>query len=325
MSNMQPTSGSSPSHHGRHPSLFWPIVLITSGVLLLLSNLGYLPEPSWNLLWRLWPVLLIGLGVDVLIGRRSVAGAIISGILIFILIGGVVLLVFFARNIPVLAELARAPDMQTATLKHPLDDLETADVMIDWSHLWGTLSALEDSSNLIEGTIDYYGDLTFTVEESDTHAKVILDSHRNSMGLNFDGLPGEGEWDVQLHPDVDLNLDLDGNSGRLTLDLRELSVTDFTLDVGSGAVELTLPRASSFKGDINGGSGRLEIIVPENVGLRVILDDGSGSLRTDVRVVLVSGERDDDGIWETENYATADYVIDLEIDQSSGALILKSD
>jgi hypothetical protein len=305
--------------------LFWPIVLITSGILLLLSNLGYLPEPSWNLLWRLWPVILIALGVDVLIGRRSVAGAIISGVLIFILVGGVVLLVFFARNIPALADLARAPDMETTTISHPLDDLEAADVMIDWSHQRGTLSASEDSPNLIEGSIDYYGDLTFEVEESANRADVVLDSHRNVVGISFGGLPDAGDWDVALHPDVDLDLDLDGSSGRLTLDLRELSVTDFMLDVGSGAVEVTLPHASSFEGDIDGGSGRLEIIVPENVGLRVVLDDGSGNLRTDDRFVLVSGERDDDGIWETENYDTADYVIDLEIDQGSGALILESD
>jgi len=38
-------------------------VLIGAGVLLLLSNLGYLPWQSWNVLWRLWPLLLIGVGV----------------------------------------------------------------------------------------------------------------------------------------------------------------------------------------------------------------------------------------------------------------------
>jgi hypothetical protein len=323
--SVQPPTGTSRQNHRRRPSLFWPIVLITSGVLLLLSNLGYLPDPSWNLLWRLWPVLLIALGVDVLIGRRSVAGAIISGVLIFILIGGVVLLVFFARNIPMLAELARAPDMATMEIEHPLDDLETAEIVIDWPHLRGTLSALDDSSNLIEGEIDYYGDLTFNVDESGDHADVILDSHYTTVGFSFNGLPDEGRWDVALHPRVAADLNLDAGSGRLSLDLRALSVTGLMLDAGSGAIELTLPEASTFNGEIDGGSGRLEITVPESVGLRVVLDDGSGSLRTDGRFVLVSGEADDDGIWETENYNTADHTIELEIEQGSGALILESE
>jgi hypothetical protein len=40
------------------PSLIWPVILITVGILFLLSNLGVLDINFWEL-WRLWPVLLI--------------------------------------------------------------------------------------------------------------------------------------------------------------------------------------------------------------------------------------------------------------------------
>jgi hypothetical protein len=83
------------SHH-RSPSFFWPLVLIGAGVLLLLSNLGFVSWESWNLVWRLWPLLLIGMGIELLIGRRSTLGAIVSGVLILCLIGGAIVLVFFA-------------------------------------------------------------------------------------------------------------------------------------------------------------------------------------------------------------------------------------
>jgi hypothetical protein len=62
----------------------------------LLSNLGFVSWESWNLVWRLWPLLLIGLGVELLIGRRSTLGAIVSGLLILFLIGGAIAWVFFA-------------------------------------------------------------------------------------------------------------------------------------------------------------------------------------------------------------------------------------
>ncbi len=324
MSNNQ-SPANAPRPPQRHtPSLFWPIVLIVSGILLLLSNLGYLPEPSWNLLWRLWPVILIALGLDVLIGRRSVAGAIISGVLIFVLIGGVILAVFFARNIPLLADLARRPKIEHESISHPLDDIDTASVNIDFSSLRGRLTSLDDSPNLIEGEIDYHGSLIFDVTTDDERVMVDLDSVGTTTVFNFNfDEEDRGVWDVGLHRDVAYDLNLDGGSGQLTLDLSELSITDFEFDQGSGSTELSLPERSSFSGKIDGGSGRLHIQLPDDVGLRVELDDGSGAFRTDARFVLVSGDPDNDSIWETEDYDNADYQIDLEIDQGSGSIVIE--
>jgi cell wall-active antibiotic response 4TMS protein YvqF len=54
---------------------FWPLVIIVVGVLLLLQNLGLLPPGLWPLLLQLWPVGLILVGLDLLIGWRSPAAA----------------------------------------------------------------------------------------------------------------------------------------------------------------------------------------------------------------------------------------------------------
>ncbi len=121
-----------------------------------------------------------------------------------------------------------------------------------------------------------------------------------------------------LSPDVTLDLWLDAGSGSGYYDLRDLRVGYLELDSGSGNIELTLPEASSFDGKIDGGSGDVILTLPEAVGLRVDLSEGSGSFRYDERFVLVSGDYDDDGIWETKNYDAADYKIDLEFDQGSG-------
>ena len=51
-------------------------------------------------MWRFWPVILIALGVDVLIGRRSTLGAIISAAVFILLAGGILLLTLLAPQIP---------------------------------------------------------------------------------------------------------------------------------------------------------------------------------------------------------------------------------
>ena len=82
----------------RGPDLFWPIILIGAGIIFLLSNLGVITGNPWPILWNLWPVLLIVIGLDILFGRRSMLGGLIGaalgvmfGMLLGDFVGGVIL------------------------------------------------------------------------------------------------------------------------------------------------------------------------------------------------------------------------------------------
>lgn len=308
----------------RPPSLFWPLLLIGGGVLLLLSNLGYLPWESWGLLWRLWPLLLIALGVDVLIGRRSTVGAIISAVLILLLIGSAVLLVLFAEEIPALQEFTSPVEWQIEHVEYPLEGLESASITIDWTSLPGDLGALSDSPNLIEGDVSYRGDLVFDVDPHGDHVEVELDNEAPDLWLwpassAFDE-GRERHWEVKLSPDVPLELLLDVGSGSCSFDLTELSIDDLVIDGGSGSVDLTLPAGSTFEVYVDGGSGSMDIVLPESVGAEVDLDSGSGFFDPGDRFRLASGERRGDGVWETDNFDTAEHTIRFEINQGSGAI-----
>jgi len=306
----------------RVPSFFWPLVLIGAGVLLLLANLGYVPWQSWNALWRLWPVLLIALGIDVLIGRRSMLGAIVSGLLILALIAGAVALVVFAPNIPALSSLTQASEWQTEHVEHPLASTERASIHVDWTSAPGYLSALSDSSNLIEGDVTYRGQLIFDVDAHGAQTDVLLDSQYSGPWFGPpDFLQGlDARWDVMLSPDVAIDLTLDSGSGSCDFDLSDLQIGYLFLDSGSGSIDLALPPDSTFNARIDSGSGSLDITLPRGVGARVVVDSGSGSFRPDERFRLVEGRPNDDGVWETEDYDAADHVIDLEIDQGSGSI-----
>lgn len=310
-----------PEQRYERRSFFWPIVLIGFGVLLLLSNLGVFPESGWDVLWRFWPVALVALGLDVLIGRRSLGGAIASGVLILILAGMVIGLAFFAEQIPALLELTKSSRLLTEQVAYPLGNMESAKVTIDWTSAPGYLSALSDSSNLIEATVAYRGELVFRVTPEGSHADVVLDSFLQNIAysrLNFDD--SAARWDVKLHPGVVYDLWMDASSGSCDFDLSRLRVGHLNLDSGSGSLELKLPATSSFSGELNAGSGALTLVLPEGVGMRVTLNSGSGSFQPDARFTLVSGARDDDSVWETQGYASADYKIDLTIDQGSGSI-----
>jgi hypothetical protein len=300
-------------------------MLIGAGIVLLLSNLGYLPWQSWNILWRLWPLLLVALGIDLLIGRRSMVGTIVSALLMLLLIGGAVALVLFAQNIPALVEVTRPVELRTEHIEYPLEGVERAAVTIDWTSAPSYLSTLRDSPNLIEGDVTYRGELIFDIEVRDDQANVELDSRFSAprFGPFEFGSWVEERWDVKLSPRIPLDLTLDAGSGRCDFDLTDLQVNDLYLDIGSGSIDLALPSDSTFDARIDGGSGSLVIILPESVGARVVLDSGSGSFHPDERFRLVEGKHSDDGVWETDNLRTAEHTILMDIDQGSGSIRIR--
>ena len=55
----------------RPSSLFGPVIMITVGAALLLSNLGYLKFES---VWRLWPLVLIAMGLNILFSNARGKG-----------------------------------------------------------------------------------------------------------------------------------------------------------------------------------------------------------------------------------------------------------
>ncbi len=292
-------------HHYRRPSLFWPIILIGAGVILLMYNLGLLRVDLWPLLWNMWPVILIIIGLDILLGRRSIVGGILSAVFALLLVGLIVAVLFVAQNHPSLINVG-APELHSERIAYPLDDIRQAEVSINFPGGAGDIVALEDSANLLEGQVYYYGYLTNKFSASGTTARVQLDSYRGSVGPIWWNVSQE-KWTLGLNPRPEYNLTLDTGSGIYELDLRQFTLRSLKLSSGSGSVRLTLPERGQYQCKIEAGSGSLNIHVPEGVAVRVEYDAGSGGFDAP-GLRKVSGGRD--GVYESADFSQAgDYVI----------------
>jgi hypothetical protein len=294
------------------------------GALLLLQNLGYVSGLTWETLWRLWPLLLIALGIDTLFSRRSALGAVFSALLIFALLGGAIYVLSNASSFPWVSQWVQESGWQSQEIAFPLGSAERARVAIDWASVPLRLSASNDSRNLIEGTVVYRGRLNFDASGG-RRATVVLDSA--SMGAGWSpafwteapGLDGSQRWELLLSPQAPIDLKLDGGSGTAEIDLRGLRLDEFRLDVASGAVDLYLP-PGEYEARIEGGSGSLDLWLPPRAGVQLVVDGGSGALRVGERLRLVDGERDGDSVWESADYDRAESVLRIRLDLASGAV-----
>jgi len=104
--------------------LFWPIILIGVGSILLLTNLGVITGNPWTIIFQLWPVLLIALGLEILLGGSTGWRAVMSALLGLALVGGVLWVLIAQPAIPGLN--FGSSNLQTANVSHPLDGAESA-------------------------------------------------------------------------------------------------------------------------------------------------------------------------------------------------------
>lgn len=91
--------------HYHHGSLAFGLIFILLGLWLLSANFGILPPNVWYQVSRLWPMVIVLIGFDILIGRSFISELIYSilGIFIALTIAGIVLIhtsPSFLRSMP---------------------------------------------------------------------------------------------------------------------------------------------------------------------------------------------------------------------------------
>ena len=296
-------------HH--RPSLFWPIILIGVGIIFLLNNTGAIQGNPWPIIFNLWPVLLIVAGLDILFGRRTAAGSLVSALLGLAVVGFVVWILIARPNLP---GLTFGGELKHENVAYDLGSVRTAEAEIDFSTGKSRLHALSDSTKLIEGKISHYGDLDWGIGTSGEHATIRVGSHGSFNLFGF----SEESWDIGLNPRVEYDLDINLGTGEAVIDLSDLNLSGGSLDVGVGSAEVSLPDSGRFRLRINGGVGSLTIIASREIALRAQVNTGIGSFNNSSRLRSVG-----DNTYETDGFSSAGNAITLDIDVGVGSVTIR--
>jgi len=261
-------------------SLFWPIVLIGVGAIMLLVNIDIVPEPSFRLLLRLWPLALVVLGLDILIGRRSpIIGALIG----LAAIALVVVLLYLAPSLDLEPTLER----KQLNFSTPLEDTTSAEVTIELERYATIIHPLIDSDDLFDAVLETFTDVNFNAR-GDQHKDISLrPSDDGAFDFDWTGTSTRDmTWEIGLSPEVPLDLTVDVGSGSATLDLNDLILSELRVDGGSGSTDLAIPASGTrYPVEVNGGSGSFEIVIEQGAELEGKFDVGSGSFD----IIIASG------------------------------------
>jgi hypothetical protein len=319
--------------HVNRSLLGWGVFFIVLGAVPLAVRSGALDASVVMRAWELWPLVLIGAGLGLLLARTK--AAMVGGLVVAVtagLMGGSVL----AAGID---GFDLGEGFSTCTFRpsegEPFQDRRgtfagsaRVDIELDCGEL--EIGTAPGDTWTVSGTS--VNGMTPRIEAGDDRLTVRAP---RTAGIGIAG----GEWTVELPEAVETRLDLSVNAGsaRASLAGMALSRVDVSVNAGSATLDLAGVRsAGRVTGDVNAGSlqvslpaadvtgalsanaGSIQLCVPDGVDLRIRVEDNA----------LGSNNFGDEGLvqrgdtWESPDFGSATATIDMTASANLGSIDL---
>ena len=292
----------------RRGGLAGPILLIGFGLLLLLSNLGYISGSIWNILLRMWPVILIVAGIDLLIGRRSVLGSLLLiALILAVLAGG-----YWISTATLPAGGVASVDEVTV----PMEGAQHADIGVHGSVGLIVAHAGPASGPLLEAQVPllHRETLNQDVKRSGTNVEIDL---RTEGVVVFPSVSGrDAGWDLAIHPDVKTTLDVDLGAGEIRVEAEGIELEEVKANLGVGKIVVEVgPGVKTI--DISIGVGDTTVVLPPGVAARVHVSVAIGDSN------LPIGYEHQGDWYLSPGFAGASSWVEITIDSAIGAVHIR--
>ncbi len=294
--------------------LFWPLLLITIGLVFLLVNFGFIPGVTALSLLNLWPLLLILAGVDIAIGRRWPIAAL--GIDVAVIALGLALVAtqptLFGTPFWIVDRAPGGGERDVSVARQSATSLS-----LDINGGAGRFRVSGGSTALVEAHSDD-ADLRLRradFERGGQHADVRIDQSGNRR---IGGATTEVE--TRIASDVPTELAINGGAGEFIIDLSNVMTSSAELNVGAASLTLTLPKPPTGAVNIvvNAGASSIVIEVPDGVEARVTTTGLVLTLRSSNPRVTASGNSA-----ETSGYGTATARVTVRVTAGASSITVR--
>jgi hypothetical protein len=308
------------------------VILIAIGILFFLKEFHYV-EFNWTELLRLWPLALVIIGVNMLLGGRSNAN-------IVLLIG-----VFVA--VPLLFLRSCADKVKDKTNynfnwsdKDPDDTSSSEADTANGFKMNLSSSTQEDmEKGLTNGELKLDAGLlgiellgqsapAYLYETSETNTlqslkvkKTIKDSkvylEIDSGQKDSSQKKKNGEVTIKLNNSIPWDMDIDLGLAGAKLDLKDFDIQNIKLDVGMAGTEIIMgDKAKITNMSIDAGMAGIELKVPEKVGIRVKSDSFLSG--TDFEGFTKDGD-----YYYSQNYKTSTSKLEIKLSSAFSGFEIK--
>ena len=305
---------------------------ITIGSLLLAHN--FYPLFVVESVWRLWPLILLLLGVSSLVKQATIKKILMSGIG---LIAGIILfsedeqkgiIIEFDKD----EKVTEVSDSISVPFDSALSDtsylsISAGAAAIDIGMNYdSSLLLIQRHSDVFKGNSEIDGGNS---DEHENGSSFSID-HKITDGINRVNLEFGGNLTlfgnqklkrakVLLSPKALWNLDIDGGATSMNADLSALRISSLNLEVGASSVSLKLgsQHDSSFY-HIEGGAAKFFIEIPDDAGCRIMHESGLSKHSYPGFIQKA------DNVYESPNYSSSKKKIILDIQTGVSSITVQT-
>jgi len=316
------------------------LTFLLIGTILLANTLEILEWSVWSNLIRLWPLLIVSLGLSLIFRGKSLSfmGPLIIFLGIIVGVGASYMGINFegeiAREVKTLSreiviEVEKVPETEVAPEVEITPEIETAPetettletevaletkeypeierASIELNLDVGKLT-LGESTPLLYECISQYRYKEFEPFEKFSHTEKeanILIYHspvtKRRISNNI-----RNHWQLKLNNEIIYNLSVETGAINTDCNLSGFKVEKLYIESGASNINLVLPQYNS-KIIIDTGVSNIDIAIPKNVGTTVNID--SGIAIKDLDDFIKRGS-----MYISNNYNSSEFKVDIEID-----------
>lgn len=312
--------------------LGWGLFFILLGGIPLAVKAGLLDEQTIGQWPQLWPVLLIGWGLGLLLRNTplSVIGGAVSAITFGVMAGGALATGF--GGIPIASGCtSNSPATAFATQSGQLGSTARAEIEFSCGNL--TVTTADGSGWSVSGT-----DRNGTGPTIDTSGNGV--SLRTTAVKNLLGSSGHAVWNVVLPKAPALNLGVTLNAGEGTVNMAGATVASASITLNAGALTVDMGGAASagdLNATVNAGSGAvtlpaggrsvnlslnagsLKVCTPVGAPIRVQWSGALGSNNFDAAGLV----KVDNQTWTSSGFNAAQPHMELHVSANAGSFELQ--
>ncbi len=279
-------------------AMFWGLLLIAVGVLLLLGNLGIV-DVNWSELWRLWPLLIIATGFSVL-AKTHWVWKVLS--LAFIIVAFLAVLWVGTGHYGILTD---GMSIQNATVKAD-QGVTAADVTVKAGASGLTIDST-DMADVVQAKLESNGlQLKSDAQRDGTTQRVVLSA---TDGPNLWVGPPQNNWGVTLTERLPMKLTIDAGASNVNADVSKVHLTDLSVKAGASSTVITLgDKEANLNVAVDSGASSTTLRIPKDSGVVMHFEGGLSSRVLEGLMEISKGE------YRSQDYETATNRISITVD-----------
>ena len=281
-------------------NLFLGLIILFIGIFYLCKNYGWLPENLNLEILRLWPILIITVGLSLLNSEGFLSKSI--GFVIFLIVITITSFIIFygvkndtkpiLNENPFRIERSEKTNYSSIVIKSGV----------------GKVNITGGSEEFADGNLrSNISNLKIDNDTSSEKQKLSLKVESRNRIESLSKI--ENDLTVKLSSELPTDISLNLGVADTRLDLREVLVNDLDIEIGVASLDLIMgDRAEIARVNLRSGVSSVKISLPDNVGSRIIIKEGLSSKQ------LKDLEKIDDKTYQTVNYDEAEKKIEIDLD-----------